>query len=422
MMMKKILFTAMILTLLLLLSVNGVTLYENGEGIYSDNVYMENLETGRVVMDIDSEEKVYPASLTKILTCIMAIEKCEDKSETFKIPNGIFDEIYAQGGAHISLRYGETVGVYDLIYATMIRSACDSATALAYYVSGSVEQFAEDMNAKAREIGAENSHFVNAHGLHDENHYTTARDMAKIAKYALQNESFCDIISHWNYTIPATDMSDERYFETTMDIENPEKDIYYPKATGVKSGFTDEAGRCLVTLTRDGDETYLLVTLGANRDKYYPTNMAFTDAVNLHEYAHARFSEETVLEKDKELVTVPVENGNAALLPLAVANDRTYLCAVDEEVKLSFSVPESITHNVNKGDEIGTVTASVGDHSVSEPLYAQKSIKITKEDSLVSDNTVVSVINVSTVLIYAVSFIILVVFCVFFFKKKTTKK
>ncbi len=421
--MKKIRFYLILLLLLFILSVGATALYEDGEGIYSDTVYMENLETGRIIFDIGSEEKVYPASLTKILTCILAIEKCEDKAEVFEIPRGIFDDIYAEGGAHISLKYGETVGVYDLIYATMIRSACDSATALAYYVSGSVEAFADAMNAKAKEIGAENTHFVNAHGLHDDNHYTTARDIAIITKYALQNEDFCDIISHWNHTIPATDMADERYFETTIEIENPEKSTYYPKVTGVKSGFTDQAGRCLVTLTRDGDESYLLVTLGANRNNSYQANMAFTDAVNLHEYAHARYSIHKIINKDTTEISIPVKEGTKESITLSPNSDKTYLCAVDEDLTLEYSVPESITEEVHRGDEIGHVTVTVGDFSLTEPLFAKDGVKIAKDSAvIVTDNTFVSILNVSTIVIYAVSAFVLIAFLVIFFKKKQSPK
>lgn len=420
--MKKLSLIITILLLSLLFSIYSMALYENGEGIYSDNVYMENLETGRVVIDLKSDETAYPASLTKIMTCILAIEKCEDLSETFEIPSGIFDDIYAQGGAHISLRYGEIVTISDLLHATLIRSACDTATALAYYVSGDVDAFAHDMNAKAHEIGAKSTHFVNAHGLHDNSHYTTARDMAIIAKYALQNETFCDIISKWNYTIPATNMSDERYFETTMDPENPESDVYYPYLTGIKSGFTDEAGRCLITKAEKDGETFLLVTLGANRDKYYLSNMAFTDAVNLYEYCFARFSFKNIIEKDTVLASVSVEEGISDTVSLKTASERSYLCAVDEEISVTYNVPDSVKAPISAGDEIGSVTVTVDDFTVTEPLFATSDVKSPPASSIISDNTFVNVLNISSICIYSISIIILVLFCATFYSKKNKKK
>jgi len=413
---RRIIIVSFILCLFF--AISSSALYENGEGIYSDNVYMENLETGRVVIDVNSDEKVFPASLTKILTCILAIEKCEDLSESFEIPRGIFDDIYAQGGAHISLKYGEVVTVSDLLHATLIRSACDTATALAYYVSGDVEAFANDMNTKAHEIGATSTHFVNAHGLHDDSHYTTAKDMALIAKYALQNQTFCDIISKWNYTMPATNMSEERYFETTMDVENPESDAYYPYITGIKSGFTDEAGRCLITKAQKDGETFLLVTLGANRDRYYLSNMAFTDAVNLYEYCFARFSFKNIIEKDIILSSVNVEEGLADTVSLTASRTQSYLCAVDEDVSVTYNIPERVKAPVMVGDEIGSVTVTVDEYTVTEPLFATADVKAVPKSSFISDNSFINVLNISTVVIYAISIIVLVLFCTTFYSKK----
>ncbi len=413
---RRIIIVSFILCLFF--AISSSALYENGEGIYSDNVYMENLETGRVVIDVNSDEKVFPASLTKILTCILAIEKCEDLSESFEIPRGIFDDIYAQGGAHISLKYGEVVTVSDLLHATLIRSACDTATALAYYVSGDVEAFANDMNTKAHEIGATSTHFVNAHGLHDDSHYTTAKDMALIAKYALQNQTFCDIISKWNYTMPATNMSEERYFETTMDVENPESDAYYPYITGIKSGFTDEAGRCLITKAQKDGETFLLVTLGANRDRYYLSNMAFTDAVNLYEYCFARFSFKNIIEKDIILSSVNVEEGLADTVSLTASRTQSYLCAVDEDVSVTYNIPERVKAPVMVGDEIGSVTVTVDEYTVTEPLFATADVKAVPKSSFISDNSFINILNVSTVVIYAISIIVLVLFCTTFYSKK----
>ncbi len=420
--MKKCGLIIFTLALLFLLSIGTVALYEDGEGLYSDTVYMENLDTGRVVLSVGADEKVFPASLTKVLTCIVALEHADSLEDTFEIPSGIFDDIYAAGGAHISLRYGEVVTVSDLLHATLIRSACDSATALAYYVSGSVEEFAKVMNDKAREIGAVNTHFVNAHGLHDNNHYTTAHDLAIITKYALQNKDFCDIISKYSYTLPSTNMSDERYFESTMELELPTSEHYYPHVTGIKSGFTDEAGRCLITKAEKNGEEYLLVTLGANRDRYYNSNMAYTDAANLYEYMFAQYSNKTIIEKSVPLTQITVDKGIKASVSLSPKNSVEHLCALDENITTAFNVPESVTAPVTAGQEIGSVTVTVGDESFTEPLFATEDIHKEKKVILGTDNPVLSVLKVLTIIIYCVSIVILVLFCVFFFKKKKSKK
>lgn len=413
--MKKFIF---VLTLLLFFSsVSVLALYENGDGLYSDYAYMENLETGRVVYEYNSTQKAYPASLTKVMTCILAIEHCGNLNEEVEIPSGIFDDVYAEGGANISLKTGELISVYDLICATLIRSGCDSASALAWYVSGSVEEFANLMNEKAAELGADNTHFVNAHGLHDERHYTTAEDIATITKYALQNETFCDIISKWNHTIGETNMSGERYFESTMELEIPESAFYNPSITGVKSGFTDQAGRCLITLAKKDGESYLLVTLGANRDKSYSTNMAYTDAVNLHEYSFARFSITNILNKDEALASVKVKDSDASV-ELYSKDEILWLCAVDEDIETSFDIPDEIAAPVSVDAEIGTVKISVGEKEFTKPLFSSTEIKEEKVSAVLSDNAFVSVLNISTIVIYSVGALALISFCLLFFKKK----
>lgn len=424
--MKKIflLFSILIITLLSF-TVNGDDFFADGKNLYSDNIYMVNTNTGKVVYELDSEELVYPASLTKVMTCIIAIEECESLDETVTIPSGIFDDIYAQGGANMNLRYGEEISVGDLIRATMIRSACDSASALACHFGGSISGFADMMNQKAIEIGATNTHFVNAHGLHDNNHYTTAKDMYLIAEYALKNPTFCDIISAYSCTIPATNKSDERTLYTTIEIENPESKAYYPYVTGVKSGFTDEAGRCLITkATKDG-ETYLLVTLGANRDRYYESNMAFTDAITLFEYYFAQYSIQTVIDSSSVLGTAKIENGTADSVELKATNSYSTLVALDDKVNLKLNVPALIKAPVKAGEVIGTVTVEIGDESFTENVIATSDVaeKSTKKtiDSLNKGNKTATYIDILSILLLTASAVIIIVFFVRIFRKKNKR-
>lgn len=420
--MKKIFIVFLPLIFALALSIPALCMYENGEGLYSDAVYMENLNTGRVIIDYNSTEKMFPASLTKVLTCIIAIEKTTSLDETFEIPSGIFDDIYAQGGANIALKTGEIVTISDLLHATLIRSACDSATALACYVSGSVEEFAKEMNAKAREIGALNSNFVNAHGLHDNNHFSSAEDMAKIAKYALQNETFYDIISKYSHTIPETNMSGERYFESTMEIELPENEHYYPHATGVKSGFTDEAGRCLITMAEKDGEKHLLVSLGANRDRYYLSNMAYTDAVNLYEYAFAQYDIVEIVKSDTPICAIDVECGVYQKVALITPQEVTSLKALNEEAVFEYDLPEALVSPVSKDVQAGTLTVTINEESHTLPLFPESNVEKAKTSSVVSDNPFVTGINFLSIAIFLISTVILVYFCLKFFKKKKAKK
>ncbi len=374
--MKKIFLFLVIITLFSL-CVNADGILDGGKNIYSDYVYMVNLDTGKTVYEYEADTVTYPASLTKIMTCILAIEKVS-LDETVTIPSGIFDDVYKEGGAHISLKAGEEISVGDLVRATMIRSSCDTATALAWYISGSVEDFAILMNQKAKEIGCTSTNFTNAHGLHDDGHYTTAKDMFLIANYALQNETFCDIIDEYSCTIPATNMSEERVFTSTIEIEVPENEAYYEYVTGIKSGFTDEAGRCLITkATKDG-ETYLLVTLGANRDKWYNSNMAFTDAVTLFEYCFAEYDIKTVVSTDTPLTEIEVSKGTVKKVSLYADSDVVSLVALDDSPNLTFDLPKKAKAPLRAGDVVGKVTIDVGGETFTRSLIVKEEIEKTE--------------------------------------------
>ncbi len=374
--MKKA-FILLIIITLFSLCVNADGILDDGKNIYSDYVYMVNLNTGKVVYEYEADAVTFPASLTKIMTSILAIEKVS-LDETVTIPSGIFDDVYKTGGAHISLKAGEKISVGDLVRATMIRSSCDTATALAWYISGSVEDFAILMNQKAKEIGCTSTNFTNAHGLHDDGHYTTAKDMFLIANYALQNELFCDIINEYSCTIPATNMSDERVLMSTIEIEIPENEAYYEHVTGIKSGFTDEAGRCLITkATKDG-ETYLLVTLGANRDKWYNSNMAFTDAVTLFEYCFAEYDIKTVVSSNTPLTEIEVSKGAIEKVSLYVDSDVVSLVALDDAPNLTFDLPKKAKAPLLPGDVVGKVTIDVGGETFTRSLIVKEEIEKTE--------------------------------------------
>lgn len=412
--MKRIFILFVLIITLFCFTVNAEGILDDGKNIYSDHVYMVNLDTGKVVYEYEADAVTYPASLTKIMTCILAIENCESLDETVVIPSGIFDDIYADGGVHMSLKTGEEISVGDLIRATMIRSTCDSASALAWHVSGSVEGFADLMNEKARELGCTSTHFVNAHGLHSDNHYTTAKDMYLIANYALQNETFCDIINEHSCIIPPTNKSDRREFSSTIEIEIPENENYYEYVTGVKSGFTNEAGRCLITkATKDG-ESYLLITLGANRDKWYNSNMAFTDAVTLYEYCFAEYNIDTVISKETPLTNVEVTKGEKATVSLFSDKDITTLVALGDKAEIIFDVPDKIKAPIKENEIVGTFTVRVADEEFSGNLIAKENIDRTDSKkglaSLNEGNTVATILDISALLIFIIAAALLVVF------------
>lgn len=214
--------------------------------IYSPSAILMDFKTGKILYEKDINTKRYPASLTKILTAIIIIENCNLSDVT----TVSYDSVMSLGSGYVNanLQVGEELTVEQLLYVMLVASSNDSAIVLAEHLSGSVEEFCVLMNAKAKEIGCVNSNFINPNGVHDENHYSTAYDLALISKYAMNNELFRKIVSTTSYQLPATNKYalEDRVFTTTNDLiivnnNNRVDNYYYKYATGVKTGFTTPA-------------------------------------------------------------------------------------------------------------------------------------------------------------------------------------
>ncbi len=203
------------------------------------------LSTGSVLEESNADIRMPMASTTKIMTALIVIEENDLNDELI-----VDDAAVGVEGSSIYLKYGEKIDVRDLVYGLMMRSGNDSAVALAIYNSGSVEDFVEKMNSKARELGALDTNFSNPNGLPDDNHYTTARDLCKIACYAMKNETFSEVVSTKNYN------------GKFRSYTNKNKMLFnYDGANGVKTGYTVKAGRCLVASAKRGDMDIVSVVL-----------------------------------------------------------------------------------------------------------------------------------------------------------------
>lgn len=227
-----------------------------------------DLPTGKILYEKDINKKMYPASLTKVLTCIIAIEECKLND----VATVSYDSVMSLGSGYVTanLQIGEELSVEQLLYVLMIASSNDAAIVLAEHISGSVEEFANLMNEKAKEIGCKNSNFINPNGAHNENHYSTAYDLALIGQYAMKNKTFRKIVSTTSYTLPITNKynSDDRVFANNNSLimlnNNGREDNYYYKyATGIKTGFTTPAGNCLIASSNKDGFELLSVVLGA---------------------------------------------------------------------------------------------------------------------------------------------------------------
>jgi len=229
-----------------------------------------DLDTGQVLYNKGMHHRVYPASTTKILTALLAVENAHPH-EIITASTTALDLPYY--GAHIALVPGERMTVEDAIFAIMLPSANDASNVLAEHVAGSLETFAEMMTQRAHEIGAVNSNFTNAHGLHEENHFTTAYDMALITRHAMENEEFRRYFGAAHHLMPATNMNVERNLHQMQYMLVPGIDGFDPEVTGGKVGFTNAARHTMsTTATRDGRDLVTVVMYSPVRwDKFIDT-------------------------------------------------------------------------------------------------------------------------------------------------------
>ena len=254
--MKKVLIG--ILTGVLLVS-SPVSAKEEIEQLYAQSAVLMDADNGRVLFEKNGSEKKPMASTTKIMTCILALEE----GNLTDVVN-VSENAARQPKVHLGMQMDEKFYLRDLLYSLMLESHNDSAVAIAEHIGGSVQAFADKMNAKAKELGMTNTNFVNASGLHDENHYSTVQDILVLLEYALKNETFYQVFTTRSYTTaPTQEYPEGITFESTMYEKKDSLEVTDGEILGGKTGFTSAAGLCLASLAEVEGQEYILVTAGA---------------------------------------------------------------------------------------------------------------------------------------------------------------
>lgn len=330
--------------------------------ISGTSAIMIDAGSGDILYEKNSRERRDPASVTKILTCLVALETLELDSMI------TIDRDLETVGHILELKIGEQISVRDLLYGMMVHSANDAAEAIALAAGGSIENFCDMMNKKAGECGAESTTFTNPNGLNNygqENHKTTAFDLAMISREAMKDSTFRTLVSTVRYTIPATNMSEERklkstnlcLYETkkTVEIDGEKRPYKYEGAIGIKTGSTGTAGECFCGMAKRGDTELIVVTLNAQtpEDRY-------ADVMKLWDYGFSNYYTYNAARGDTELDTIKVKRGEKAHLAVGIAEDLdvTLNSGYDSD-KLKVKIvrnEKKVEAPVAKGIEIGTVT------------------------------------------------------------------
>ena len=249
-------------------------------GINSSHAVLMQAKGGKVIGEMNSRERIYPASLTKMMTAVLALEKL-DMEDTITLTNEMTASLAGRDATQAGFQPGETVRVRDLVYGALLPSGAECCIALADTISGTEEQFAELMNQKARRIGMEDTNFRDSTGLHDPEHYSTAYDMALLLKYCMRNDEFREIIESPYHSTPGTNVHpDGITFYNTMLKNLPDPYVTGGKILGGKTGFTNDAGLCLASCAEIGEREYILVTAGAPGNTGEPLHVY--DAVTIY--------------------------------------------------------------------------------------------------------------------------------------------
>lgn len=325
---------------------------------------------GETLYEMNAHEKRYPASITKIMTALLTLEAV-DRGELalddiITAPPGIHNGLSADSSTQ-NIRNGEQMTLEDLLYCTLVASANEACNVLAYAVTGDTATFVEQMNQRAVELGMTGTHFTNTHGLHDDDHYTTAWDIWLVSNEAMKNETFREIVTTAKYTVPATNVSKEREFYNTNGLVSPWKysGYVYPAAIGIKTGTTLEAGHCLVSAAEQDGRTLYCVVLGAELvkqpDQSY-RRMNFVESTRLLEWGFSNFSYRTIWESSEPVKQLPVtlsdtdhvlvrsEGSISALLPKDI-NVKDF----KQDITL---FTDSVEAPVTEGQVLGEITLS----------------------------------------------------------------
>ncbi len=317
-------------------------------------------QSGRILFESNSREKLPMASTTKIMTAIVALEHA-NLDDKINIP----PEASGVEGSSIWLSAGETHTLEDLLYALMLRSGNDAATAIAFHIAGSVEEFASMMNRTAKKIGAMDTSFVNPHGLHDDHHYTTAYDLALIASYGLKNPIFEKIVSTKNHSMPWEGHEWDRA------MRNKNKILWtYEGANGVKTGYTKKAGRCFVgSAKRDGMQ---LVAVVLN------CGPMFEEATNLLDYGFRNYKNVLIVEQDQFVQTILVNKGIHKEVNLIT--EKGYSIALNEsernQLRTKVILPNELEAPVETNQWVGSLQIFLKDELIEQiPIVTEQAVE-----------------------------------------------
>ncbi len=362
------------------------------EAIDAKAAILVDVDTGDILYSLNGEDKAYPASCTKIMTCLLTIEAIEAGELSLDQMITVEDS-YATGltpdSSTANLITGEQISLEDVLYCLMLASANEAGNILAVAVSGSISAFIDCMNQRAGELGCSQTHFCNPHGLHNDEHYTTAHDLAIITMEAWKHELFRTLVGTAAYTVPATNLSAERNLvNSNMLLPARNTEYAYEYAAGVKTGTTNAAGYCLVSAAEKDGRTIVAVVLGAklikNADQTV-IRMVYVESKRLLDYGLNSFLNLELACPEEAVAELPVSGAEEQSTVSVVPAEYVTFGLVNGLTKDSFereiSLPDSAEAPVQAGDVLGSMTFSYnGQLCATVDLIAGNSVALLAEE------------------------------------------
>lgn len=402
---KRKLFLILILISIFFISFSFATISSANDlselsTISSETYFIMDNRTNKVLYSKEENKKMYPASTTKILTAIIVLENCNLDD----VVTASYDAIMSipQGYFTTNIQIGEQLTVEQLLELLLVPSANDAANVLAEYIGGTNDSFVAMMNTKINELGLTNTHFTNVYGLHDENHYTTAHDLAFIMKYCLKNDTFRRIAGQASCSIPTTNKYGTRSYNSSNELLIYNNENYYKYLTTGKTGFTSNAKECLVSSAYRDDLELICVVLGSNN--------RFADTKTLYEFAYSNYSIKNIVNENDIMTTIKISNATKDTENLDLLVTESIPALVNSNDSISEITPEIILNNniyapIEEGSVLGRVKYTINGISYTTDLIASENVEKS---------------TVSTYILYSIMILlgILITYLIFFHKKK----
>ena len=417
----KFLLMSILLTSIFLAFFSSKSYAQVDIGIDSEACILIDADFGKVLYEKNSSKKLYPASTTKVLTAILTVENCNLQDKVTVSYWSIYSVPATYSMGHITP--GQVLTVEQLLNITMIASANDAAYVLAEYIvnldnpdylkdsseeaknefENSIAKFSDMMNDKAKEIGCLDSNFVNPNGIHNDNHYSTAYDLALIGKYAYTNSILKDIASKKTYDLPENAVNNFTQYKSTNALLRNDSKYYYEYANGFKTGYTDPAGYCIIATAKKDNVNLLAVVLkGVHLEDGTATRES--DCIKLFNYGFENYTSTELIKEGDIVKTINIVNGTDDSESLDLICTDTLDCLVDTGEVIDITPVINLTNvlaPISKGEVVGTVTYTIDDIEYSSDLIASHDVYSSSVKSFIILLAVIFVIILIIVIIFS---------------------